>query len=440
MGSHAPALHRALPPAGGGQSASMQQALMPMQRSPHFLPPGQVKSHLPAVQTALPLGGTGHGSQRVPQLFTSVSDAHCVPHRCVPLPPQIPPHASVADLHRASPGQYTSGAGQTGTQLVPLHPAWPPIGAWQGVHDIPQVATSRLDTQASPQRWLPLGQGYSHVPFGKQAGVAPRGPDRQSSAVQQALAGMQRSPHFFHPALQTKPHAPASHVGMLSGGAAQGMQRFPHAAGLSSARQSPSHSCVPVRQVGQTVASLTQSPMHNFLPAGQLGMHLLPSHVTDPPPPGTSQGVHEAPQVAVSALFAQISPQRCVPAGQRVKHFRSTHWTTPPPVAAGQSLSWQHSPGRQLLPAQERSPIGQAPSGPGRGGSPSGVPAPSSPARTSSAGPSVAAASGASAASGPSAAAPPPASVRATAVAPLQVESRQQISTMPPSFGTGVHA
>ena len=122
LGMHVPALQRALPPAGGGQSTSSQQAAVAMQPSRQRLPPGQVKSHAPALQSALPLGGTGHGSQRLPQLLTWLLGSHRSPgHAWVPIG-HSPLHASPAARQLFLLPHKRVPVGQVGTHAVPLQP------------------------------------------------------------------------------------------------------------------------------------------------------------------------------------------------------------------------------------------------------------------------------------------------------------------------------
>jgi hypothetical protein len=69
--------------------------------------------------------------------------------------------------------------------------------------------------------------------------------------------------------------------------------------------------CVPAPQTPEQAAALSMHPMprHCFLPDGQAGTHMVPSHDTVPPV-GAVQAVHDVvPQLPMSALLTQRSPQ-----------------------------------------------------------------------------------------------------------------------------------
>lgn len=95
--------------------------------------------HCPeALQLAVePVGPAGQGSQRSPQLFTSVSLTHSLPHKCEP-------------------------AGQLGTHRPAVHDTLPPIGAGQGVQRSPHVATELFVTHWLLQSCVPVGQVEPH--------------------------------------------------------------------------------------------------------------------------------------------------------------------------------------------------------------------------------------------------------------------------------------
>jgi hypothetical protein len=105
--------------------------------------------------------------------------------RCVP-EVQVPLHGLVAGMH--APRHSWLPPGQAGTHAVPSQLTVPPVGPWQGVHDVvPQLATAVLSTHWPPQGWKPLLQLSAHDPFWQIA--APWGSPAQTLHVEpQAVA------------------------------------------------------------------------------------------------------------------------------------------------------------------------------------------------------------------------------------------------------------
>jgi hypothetical protein len=150
------------------------------------------------LQVAVPFTGTGHGVQLVPHEVSAVSDTHWVPHwwkpvahvywhcpatHCGFVAPaggvhvwQVGPH-EVADSarhwfpQRAKPGLHCQV--QAGGCPAPgdMHWATEFAGIAQGWQRLPQVATSKSDTQSLPHWWKP-GAHCRPQSLPSQVGVA----------------------------------------------------------------------------------------------------------------------------------------------------------------------------------------------------------------------------------------------------------------------------
>ena len=77
----------------------------------------------------------------------------------------VVPHEVTLVLLTQSAPQACEPALQLWPQVAPLQVAVPFDGGVHGVHAPPQVATSRLLTQAPPQRWRPDAQATPHWKF-----------------------------------------------------------------------------------------------------------------------------------------------------------------------------------------------------------------------------------------------------------------------------------
>jgi hypothetical protein len=94
-------------------------------------------------------GGSAQRVHRAPQLLTLLSASQKPLQLCVPVV-HIPLHALVGSMH--APLQSCM-LPQFGTHASPSHDAVPPIGTWQGVHELtPQLLTSMLLTHVPPHR------------------------------------------------------------------------------------------------------------------------------------------------------------------------------------------------------------------------------------------------------------------------------------------------
>ena len=98
--------------------------------------------------------GLGHDAQvEVPHELTLVSGAQSPAQSCVP-DGHMPEQDDAIGMQ--APAQSFMVAGQVGVQLVPSQVAEPPLGAWQGIHDVgPHELTLALLTQTVPHRWKP---------------------------------------------------------------------------------------------------------------------------------------------------------------------------------------------------------------------------------------------------------------------------------------------
>ncbi len=65
---------------------------------------------------------------------------------------------------RQTPPTLFWPAGQAVPHTPAVQVAVPPVGAAQGVHDVPQELTRVSATHAVPQRWVPAPQNDEHVP------------------------------------------------------------------------------------------------------------------------------------------------------------------------------------------------------------------------------------------------------------------------------------
>lgn len=96
--------------------------------------------------------GTGQGWQEVPQALGSVSAGHRPPQACW-VGEHFPVQAAAASMH--APRHSCMLAGQAPPHDVPSQVAVPFAGAWQGVHEAPQVWTSSLATHPPGHRCCP---------------------------------------------------------------------------------------------------------------------------------------------------------------------------------------------------------------------------------------------------------------------------------------------
>jgi hypothetical protein len=117
----------------------------------------------PLLQVALPWeDGSGQGVHRLPQAATLVLDMHMPLQLCVPeghWPLQAWLLSMQAPLHSLVFPE------QEGMQFTPSQLTLPPDGAWQALHEVPQVATALLATHFPPQRWKPLLQRRLQLPL-----------------------------------------------------------------------------------------------------------------------------------------------------------------------------------------------------------------------------------------------------------------------------------
>ena len=73
----------------------------------------------------------------------------------------------------------------------------------------------------------------------------------------------------------------------------------------------PPQSCVPDGHTPEQAAAASMHvPAHGFIVPGHFGMHMVPSHVADPPVGGV-QALHDVvPQLPGSMLLTQRLPHR----------------------------------------------------------------------------------------------------------------------------------
>lgn len=96
----------------------------------------------------------------------------------------------------------------------------------------------------------------------------------------------------------------------------------------------PLQLCVPAGQVPlHALAFGMHAPAHSLLPVGQAGTHARPSQVTDPPPVGAWQAVHDVlslgPQVATALLSTHLPPHTWKPLLHIRPHAPATHAADP---------------------------------------------------------------------------------------------------------------
>jgi hypothetical protein len=110
-------------------------------------PPQFAGSRLTSTQAWLQL--VMHAVPQTPASHVGRTNAPVAAHAV-----QLAPHWLTASLGTQSPPQLLKPALQVNVQLVPLHAGVELAGplALQGVHDVPQVLTSKFETQALPQR------------------------------------------------------------------------------------------------------------------------------------------------------------------------------------------------------------------------------------------------------------------------------------------------
>ena len=124
---------------------------------------------------------------------------------------------------------------------------------------------------------------------------------------------------FLKPELQVMPQVPLVQTAEpFAAGVGQETQVAPHALVLVSGWQMLLQRCVPVGQTPlQGVETEMQAPAHNLVCDGQLGTQASPSQVTEPPPVGAVQALHEVesfgPQVAIALLSTHLPPQMWKP-------------------------------------------------------------------------------------------------------------------------------
>jgi hypothetical protein len=152
------------------------------------------------------------------------------------------------------------------------------------------------------------------------------GPLVQSALVQQPPVGMQRLvPGQFLNAVELQAMAQVPELQTaepFAAGVGQETQVAPHALVLVSGWQVLLQRCVPDGHMPlQGVETGMHAPAHSLACEGQLGTQDRPSHVTEPPPVGAWQGLHEVesfgPQVAIALLSTHLPLQMWKP----VLHF-----------------------------------------------------------------------------------------------------------------------
>jgi hypothetical protein len=106
------------------------------------------------LQVAVPFAGAAHAvHELIPQEAGLEFGVHCPEQMCIPGSHE---QAFVLGMH--APAHSFMFAGQVGRHDVPLQVTLPPVGAWQGEHAVPQVATSLSETQLPAQTCVPIGQ------------------------------------------------------------------------------------------------------------------------------------------------------------------------------------------------------------------------------------------------------------------------------------------
>jgi hypothetical protein len=119
-----------------------------MQAVPHLRPEVHCTSQAPFTQTAWPPVAV-QARQVAPQALGSSSGRQLPLQLCLPAG-QVPLQACPSAMHL--PAHRVVRAGQLPLHTVPLQVAVPPVGASQGwPHDMPQVATSMLETHIPSQ-------------------------------------------------------------------------------------------------------------------------------------------------------------------------------------------------------------------------------------------------------------------------------------------------
>jgi hypothetical protein len=158
----------------------------------------QARLHDPAEHRALPLATVGQLLVHEPQWFTSevgstqlepqsmgvgavqlaaqvyeaptrrqsgIAPEHVVPQ----LPHEVGAERSASQPSDAVPLQSAHPASQWNPHAVPSHVAVAWAGCGHGVHALPQLATSALESHAAPQVWKPGLQTKPHTPPAQSA-------------------------------------------------------------------------------------------------------------------------------------------------------------------------------------------------------------------------------------------------------------------------------
>lgn len=122
-----------------------------------------------------------------------------------------------------------------------MHWATALAGATQGAQALPQVATSKFDTQSPPHWWKPVAQvepqsvpSQVGVPLGGTVQAVHRVPQEFTSKFDTHWL-----PHLWNPAAQLNSHTPAVQAGMELGPALQLRHWAPQAVGVFEGTQLP---------------------------------------------------------------------------------------------------------------------------------------------------------------------------------------------------------
>jgi hypothetical protein len=123
------------------------------QASPHrWKPVSHAKPHfVPSHEVRAPFGTSGQGVQALPHELTLAFRAHTPPQSCR-LGTQASAQLLAASMQTPAHSFFPAAQAPPHTPAA-LHVAEPPMGASQGVHARPHVATSVSLTHASPHRW-----------------------------------------------------------------------------------------------------------------------------------------------------------------------------------------------------------------------------------------------------------------------------------------------
>ena len=171
-------------------------------------------------------------------------------------------------------------------QLSPSHVGSAPGGGVQGEQRLPQESVLVLGRQASPQRWLAMGQLPSQ---GTVAAI-------QSPWQRRISSGQARS------------HRDCTHIARPPLGATQGSHKVPHDAGLMSSAHRLSQAWNPGRHWSRQVP-----PTHWEFPLGS-----------------TAQRAHDGPQAAGSSLVAHRDPHFVRSASHEIPQLVPSQVAAPP--------------------------------------------------------------------------------------------------------------